>query len=1483
MFQASTRGRGQGSWASRLVGGIMEKRSRIGKRLMKTTAWVTMTQMVVALVAPAMFLAPLPTYAASDGYGNPVITAYYANGNQVFPPFDCQLNPLFNPVTIVGTGTVTKALGNSSSNHGIQIDWNGDGVFEDNSDDDPTLVTYSPDDTDKDFTYAFTGTHTYTGNQQTTIAVQIYHGPPSGNDSGLAETFTIQVCPNPQAPAQLTVIKDVVNDSGTGQLSEFTIKVDDNDQDLNDLLSNNYSDNEQVTYQLASGTYTVSEQAYANYNATISCVGPGGTTAGTVTLGAGQSATCTVTNDDIPAPGTIIIQKQTLPDGDQQVFSFTGDITDSAADNGSFQRSLAAGTYTVTESAQSGWDLTDLQCNDNDSTENVNTRTASINLAAGETVTCVFTNTKRGSIIVEKQTTPNADGASFSFTGDAAGSITDGQQITVGSLIPGTYTSTESALAGWSLDSIVCNDQNSSGDLNTRTATFNVEAGETVKCTFNNTKLGVIAVTKYAEPNGTFTFNLTGTESDSFTLSNGGSDSFTDLTPGAYSLAEVVPEGWEGNQAYACTKGNSSVDPSNISLGAGEQVNCIYLNGDVNAISGSKFDDLEADGDKDNTDPGLAGWTIQVWSGETLVTSAVTDNSGNYSIPGLLEGSYTVCESLQQGWMQSLPSSGTACPGETYGYSVTVENGGIYGGKDFGNYQNGSISGTKYEDENGNGIDDEDWSTLSNWTIQLYEVGGQSPVDSTITDENGNYSFTDLAPGTYVVREVLQSDWSAVAPEVSVGHEVVVTSGDADGNNDFVNFADAVVSGYKFEDENGDGNWDEGEDPIMGWHITATQGETEVTTTTDENGYYEFTFSLADLGSWIISEEHPSGWLQTMPESGTYSFDVTSGAEASDYDFGNTQVTSITVHKFYDYNENGKYGEGEEPLAGWEFCLHEATYDEDLIVGDEISCLETGEDGEATWAGDLAPGSYAVVETEQDGWHVTTGGLEEYVFVSSGQNATVHFGNAPDVSIVGNKWEDQNGNGEWDEEPTLAGWTVALAKAAGDNTPVEIIWIGQTDGSGEFHLPVVASGQYMVFEEDRDGALNTYPGPSSTYYNNFTGLDLGSIVLDGDSFFDITVGEGAEGAITVDDQERNIDFGNFIGTTIRGFKWSDANGDGEWDENEEGLADWPIALGIQGEIGPQEGEGPFPIPVEIVALQLTGGDGSFGFPILESGPYVILEKKQDIWEKTYPTALGELIEVSPNGDHYYTDSFFDVFVSGGDIEDESTITQVQVGEEEFIDIIFGNHYLGDQDGDGIPDPDDNCVNTPNPDQADSDNDGIGDACDQPAPPPPSGGGGGGGAGGGCGFIDPSACNNNPVTTSGGTSGTPPPTDGGGAGTPPPTDGGTTPPGEVAGEQTESGTGTGGSTGGTQSGGGTQEAGGQVLGEADELLAQAPAETPEETPTPTEEPAPESASAPTGGACYLILGICWYWWLLIILVVAMLLWWWAYNKQKKNQK
>ncbi len=115
------------------------------------------------------------------------------------------------------------------------------------------------------------------------------------------------------------------------------------------------------------------------------------------------------------------------------------------------------------------------------------TNPASITMDGNKTVTATFVQ-QTGVIVIEKQTDPDGAPDSFTFSGDANGSIKDGEQIVVGNLAPGTYDSTETVPAGWDLTFIVCDDINSSGDVNTGVATFQLEAGETVKCTFTNTK-----------------------------------------------------------------------------------------------------------------------------------------------------------------------------------------------------------------------------------------------------------------------------------------------------------------------------------------------------------------------------------------------------------------------------------------------------------------------------------------------------------------------------------------------------------------------------------------------------------------------------------------------------------------------------------------------------------------------------------------------------------------------------------------------------------------------------------------------------------------------------------------------------------------------------------------------------------------------------------------------------------------------------------
>jgi hypothetical protein len=98
---------------------------------------------------------------------------------------------------------------------------------------------------------------------------------------------------------------------------------------------------------------------------------------------------------------------------------------------------------------------------------------------------------------------------------------------------------------------------------------------------------------------------------------------------------------------------------------------------DVGKITGKKIEDKNCNG-KDDHDPGLAGWTITATNTGTGATvTTVTDASGNYVFNNLPAGTYTLSETPQSGWTQSMPGgSGT--------YTVTLA-GGQSVNKDFAN------------------------------------------------------------------------------------------------------------------------------------------------------------------------------------------------------------------------------------------------------------------------------------------------------------------------------------------------------------------------------------------------------------------------------------------------------------------------------------------------------------------------------------------------------------------------------------------------------------------------------------------------------------------------------------------------------------------------------------------------------------------------------------------------------------------------------
>ncbi|MBI3124078.1 MAG: hypothetical protein HYZ10_06710, partial [Ignavibacteriales bacterium] len=130
------------------------------------------------------------------------------------------------------------------------------------------------------------------------------------------------------------------------------------------------------------------------------------------------------------------------------------------------------------------------------------------------------------------------------------------------------------------------------------------------------------------------------------------------------------------------------------------------------SICGMKFNDLNGNSRKDEGEPGLQGWTINLTMGAVQMT-ATTGADGSYCFNNLAAGTYILSETKQGDWEQTYPTNP-----ETH--TVILPAGQSVLNVDFGNkWILGSICGMKFNDLNGDGDKDEGEPGLQGWTINL--------------------------------------------------------------------------------------------------------------------------------------------------------------------------------------------------------------------------------------------------------------------------------------------------------------------------------------------------------------------------------------------------------------------------------------------------------------------------------------------------------------------------------------------------------------------------------------------------------------------------------------------------------------------------------------------------------------------------------------------------------------------------------------------
>ncbi len=368
-------------------------------------------------------------------------------------------------------------------------------------------------------------------------------------------------------------------------------------------------------------------------------------------------------------------------------------------------------------------------------------------------------------------------------------------------------------------------------------------------------------------------------------------------------------------------------------------------------IRGSKWLDANGNGRRDADEPGLAGVTIysdinrngifdsDEPSTKTLGDDPTTeaDETGTYVLSDLAPGQHEIREVVPDGYVQTfppfLPRPTPAIPDD--GDPNDVDNNGVVGwwpegdgshyvnvptdevvtGINFGNrkYEPAEVHGMKWHDRDGDGQRDDDEPGIGGVAIYAdidfdgvfspdFEPFTTSMYDDpqTHTDETGFYRLSDLAPGGYVIREVVPDgfvqtfphddletlppivDFGIPFPDSFGGHWVYLGIGDTVGDLDFGNreSSPATIEGRIWEDANGNGIFDGSETGLDGVSIYLDRNfnghwdANEPTTVSGhndlldpDNGPGQYRFDDVEPGRYAVREIVPRGFAQTFPRS----------------------------------------------------------------------------------------------------------------------------------------------------------------------------------------------------------------------------------------------------------------------------------------------------------------------------------------------------------------------------------------------------------------------------------------------------------------------------------------------------------------------------------------------------------------------------------------------------------------------------------------
>lgn len=397
------------------------------------------------------------------------------------------------------------------------------------------------------------------------------------------------------------------------------------------------------------------------------------------------------------------------------------------------------------------------------------------------------------------------------------------------------------------------------------------------------------------------------------TSSNAGIDDGLDSDGGAVGTGGA-PVGASRTGVYNLAAGEDNLS---VDLGLVPPVN-------TNTLGNYVWFDRNSDGIQDANEQGLAGIMVTLYNNAgTAIAFTTTNLNGEYLFTGLADGNYsTGFTNLPAGFDFTTASLTNTANGSdadrTNGRTATVTLNA--GNRNDRSLDAGLISSRAtlgnfvWMDNNGDGVQTAGEPPVPGVTVTLFRPGfgldgiagngdDALPVASMITDQNGQYLFENLLPGTYQVAfttiptgiSFTQQDAGGndntdndVNPATGLTGNVVLAAGDINLSVDAGLFKPrAVIGNYIWSDKNNNGIQDGTEAGYPGVIVTLFRGGIPVATAvTDANGSYLFP-NVAPGTYSLTFTNLPTGVTFTIPNAG--------GNDDTDSDVIGTTITGIVV------------------------------------------------------------------------------------------------------------------------------------------------------------------------------------------------------------------------------------------------------------------------------------------------------------------------------------------------------------------------------------------------------------------------------------------------------------------------------------------------------------------------------------------------------------------------------------------------------------